>query len=160
MSSYEAAKSKAEVSNLSFFKSERTPGKMEYIFDGVVVSIQTAHNINTTYDNLPEISFATRAQGTNSKFSLSRPEVRDVSVSMEYIAECVKTVAADAKLDTFWFYPFSETKAEKSEEGNTAEEKEEREKEIQREERARARLFSRFGRVEKSPDGQGYVLRV
>jgi hypothetical protein len=116
---------------------EREVGIVDYVFDDVVIRIDTT---GKNYTDLPEVLFGTKHSETE-KHSMDRPDSKSNSLDMNRVSECMKKVAHDTNQSTVWFYPH----------GKDGEDKE-------RTEAARVKLFSRYFDIEPEKNGFGYVV--
>lgn len=136
-SEYNSA-NKQETFDLKYSVEERELGKTLYLFNDVVVIIDTS---GKNYKRLPEVSFAT-AQGGNKKYSMERNPGGSNEVTMTRVSECFRKIANDLGYTELWFYPFGKDGYKKE----TAE-------------RARIKLYSQFGNIEPEETGYGYILK-
>ncbi|MFA6076893.1 MAG: hypothetical protein WC735_02350 [Candidatus Paceibacterota bacterium] len=126
--------------NLSFEKKQHKKDVALYVFNHVVIAIDTS---GKNYKELPEILFGTFNTEYN-KDSKNQPELRREGVDMKYISACIKEVAKDSGINEFWLYPNGEDKPENE----------------RKREQARLRLFRSYVNLTPALNGFGYIMKV
>lgn len=135
--------SPTQSESLVFEKTEYKEGVTIYFFKNVAVAIDTT---GKNQPDLPEILFGTFTDPSQlNEHSFDKPVERLEGVNMEYIANCIKSVAEDTGIKKFWFHPSGEDVSETRKEQRQL---------------ARVRLFSRYANITPSENGFGYVLEV
>ena len=132
---------KIESYNLVFEKKQHGENVVLYLFNHVIVAIDTS---GKNYKELPEILFGTFDKEYSADSLRQSHQKTDINIDMSYVSACIKEVVRDSGINKFWLYPFGDDSPENKE----------------RREVARLRLFKRYVNLTPEPNGFGYVMEV